>query len=572
MTSPQSESPKVDTPSPDVPTRRPPHAFPGRPVQIVGVTDQKVHINDHDLAVFTQELSKHDFDRMAIVSVVGAMRTGKSFLLDVFVNFLAHDGLATDAWSPSTNEPLPYWLDQVLKEGDESLFLWRSSVERTTQGIWVYSTPFLVDHKDEIVAIVLMDTQGLFDPETDAQTNNTVFGISTLLSSMQILNIQNRVQENTLHELHMFTEYCHSALAQFIATNPDFQEKSADLSMLQHLYLLIRDWMHFTNAEDLMLCEREELKYLEESLRPRQHDGGSRDRILKSYRKVSCALLPHPGKKMAGRGWNGDLSAVDSEFIVHIDRFVRRLFGHDLTLKQALIPGIEMTPELFTRYLTAFVDAFTSEDTPKAETMVQALTKGIHLHARTKAADLYRNNMRTKLNEYLNDGEFEALHSKSKSDALALFDLLAAFGDAEKKDEARKALEDDMQVEREMGVKINRAHMNRLFAKYTVPVIFGVGAFAIDRLSDYVCDWWSSTCKDISAILFLIYFIIFGIVMYAVWNVYTEKGSVATVQGLSGLGSDCLEKSTKAYKTLKRRASASLVRMAENDGGLKKNK
>eukprot|EP00300_Choanocystis_sp_HF-7_P021004 c20716_g2_i2.p2 GENE.c20716_g2_i2~~c20716_g2_i2.p2 ORF type:complete len:113 (-),score=21.34 c20716_g2_i2:406-744(-) len=70
-----------------------------------------------------------------------------------------------------------------------------------------------------------------------------------------------------------------------------------------------------------------------------------------------------------------------------------------------------MTPELFTRYLTAFVDAFTSEDTLKAEAIVQALTKGIHLHVRTKAAELYRTNMRTKLNEYLNDTEFEALHS-----------------------------------------------------------------------------------------------------------------------------------------------------------------
>eukprot|EP00300_Choanocystis_sp_HF-7_P021005 c20716_g2_i3.p1 GENE.c20716_g2_i3~~c20716_g2_i3.p1 ORF type:complete len:115 (-),score=17.69 c20716_g2_i3:52-396(-) len=114
--------------------------------------------------------------------------------------------------------------------------------------------------------------------------------------------------------------------------------------------------------------------------------------------------------------------------------------------------------------------------------------------------------------------------------------------------------------------------MNRLFAKYTVPVIFAVGAFAIDRLSDYGCDWWSSTCKDISAILFdLLHHFRRGHVC-GVECLHGEGFGCDCAKGLSGLGSDCLEKSTKAYKTLKRRASASLVRMAENDGGLKKNK
>ncbi len=52
-------------------------------------------------------------------------------------------------------------------------------------------------------AIVLMDTQGLFDRESTYQENTVVFSLSTLLSSLQILNLSKNIQENDLQNLQV---------------------------------------------------------------------------------------------------------------------------------------------------------------------------------------------------------------------------------------------------------------------------------------------------------------------------------------------------------------------------------
>lgn len=78
---------------------------------------------------------------------------------------------------------------------NDSSFQWRAGKERTTTGIWMWSEPFIrrVANGEE-VAVLLMDTQGMFDNETSMNLTACIFGLSTLLSSYQIYNVQNRIQ------------------------------------------------------------------------------------------------------------------------------------------------------------------------------------------------------------------------------------------------------------------------------------------------------------------------------------------------------------------------------------------
>jgi len=46
-----------------------------------------------------------------------------------------------------------------------------------------------------------MDTQGAFDCESTANESATVFAISNLISSVQVLNLQNNIQEDDLQNL-----------------------------------------------------------------------------------------------------------------------------------------------------------------------------------------------------------------------------------------------------------------------------------------------------------------------------------------------------------------------------------
>jgi atlastin len=161
--------------------------------------------------------------KVAVVAVVGAFRTGKSFLLNLFLRYLrsTQDGDLSQAWMVA--EEL---LEGNMNEGGWSVvdsdnvrkemsFAWRGGQQRQTTGIWMWSEPFIratSATNDEKVAILLMDTQGMFDNETTMTLTAQIFGLSTLVSSFQIYNVDKRIQEDNLQHLALFSEYGRMAL------------------------------------------------------------------------------------------------------------------------------------------------------------------------------------------------------------------------------------------------------------------------------------------------------------------------------------------------------------------------
>jgi hypothetical protein len=53
------------------------------------------------------------------------------------------------------------------------------------------------------LAVVLLDTQGTFDNQTSMKENTFIFALSTLLSSVQIYNLQGRIQMDDLSNLQV---------------------------------------------------------------------------------------------------------------------------------------------------------------------------------------------------------------------------------------------------------------------------------------------------------------------------------------------------------------------------------
>jgi hypothetical protein len=53
------------------------------------------------------------------------------------------------------------------------------------------------------VAIILLDTQGAFDSESTVRDCATVFALSTMLSSVQIYNLSQNIQEDDLQHLQV---------------------------------------------------------------------------------------------------------------------------------------------------------------------------------------------------------------------------------------------------------------------------------------------------------------------------------------------------------------------------------
>ena len=107
---------------------------------------------------------------VAVVSITGAFRKGKSFMLNFFLRYLSSivrwliDWLINNLQESSSSAE-ETWLGDDINKLDG--FSWRGGAERDTNGILLWPHPFLLKRPDgsEIV-VLLMDTQGAFDSQS----------------------------------------------------------------------------------------------------------------------------------------------------------------------------------------------------------------------------------------------------------------------------------------------------------------------------------------------------------------------------------------------------------------------
>ena len=129
---------------------------------------------------------------------------GKSFMLSLIVRYLS---TAPEMLRLSSTA----FLDSVKNFHDKpsggGLFKWEISDTGVTSGIWFYSKPFVIKTGDTYTAVLLMDTQGLFDTGTCAQSDLRIFGLSLSLSSHQIINLKGEIDRQLFDKLNLFSSY-----------------------------------------------------------------------------------------------------------------------------------------------------------------------------------------------------------------------------------------------------------------------------------------------------------------------------------------------------------------------------
>ncbi|KAF7649297.1 hypothetical protein LDENG_00143870 [Lucifuga dentata] len=163
-----------------------------RPVQIV-VADEDEHsfwLQEAELERLLLQEEVQDL-QVVVVSVAGAFRKGKSFLLDFMLRYMYNQ--SSSSWFGGEDEPL-------------TGFTWRGGCERETTGILAWSEVFVVEKPDGCkVAVLLIDTQGAFDSQSTIKDCATLFALSTMTSSVQVYNLSQNVQEDDLQHLQVRT-------------------------------------------------------------------------------------------------------------------------------------------------------------------------------------------------------------------------------------------------------------------------------------------------------------------------------------------------------------------------------
>ncbi|XP_063803626.1 atlastin-1 isoform X2 [Pseudophryne corroboree] len=370
-----------------------------QPVQVLVVKDDHSFELD-EVALNRILLSEAVRDKEVVaVSVAGAFRKGKSFLMDFMLRYM-YKTEPVD-WLGDYNAPL-------------SGFSWRGGSERETTGIQIWSEIFLVDKPDgTTVAVLLMDTQGTFDSQSTLRDSATVFALSTMISSIQVYNLSQNVQEDDLQHLQLFTEYGRLAMEETF------------LKPFQSLIFLVRDWSfpyEFSYGAD------GGTKFLEKRLKvsENQHEElqNVRKHIHSCFTNISCFLLPHPGLTVATNPkFDGKLIEIDEEFIRNLKVFIPWLLSpENLDIKE--INGNKITCRGLVEYFKAYIKIYQGEELPHPKSMLQATAEANNLAAVATAKDLYNKKMEEVCGgdrPFLAPTDLQHKHQELKEDSVKLF-------------------------------------------------------------------------------------------------------------------------------------------------------
>lgn len=395
----------------------------GEGVQVVAPREDHTFVLHED--ALKRLLLQDDIKDRAVVllSVAGAYRKGKSFLLDFFLRYLDY----TYNFGGGEGE----WLgaeDTELKG-----FSWEGGSERHTTGIHFWSQPFkTVLETGEKVVILLMDTQGTFDSESTVKDNATVFALSTMLSSVQIYNLSQNIEEDDLQHLQLFMDY--GCVAKDKIEGKPFQR----------LQFLVRDWSYPYDHKYGAIGGQELLdKRLE--VKEGQHEELQKLRlhIARCFEDFTCFLMPHPGLKVAtDPHFKGKLADIQPEFKESLKELIPMLLARR-NLVPKVIDGQKVKARDLLNYFKSYIDIFNSEELPKPTTILQATAEANNRSAMSEASDVYKTLMEELCGgskPYIQPARLEEENWKITNKALHAFDNKKKMGGEEMSEHFRKEL------------------------------------------------------------------------------------------------------------------------------------
>uniref|UniRef100_A0A146LV81 Atlastin n=1 Tax=Lygus hesperus TaxID=30085 RepID=A0A146LV81_LYGHE len=398
---------------------------------------------------------------VVVVSVAGAFRKGKSFILDFFLRYMnfkyaSEDVIADDAdfdWMGKDDQPL---------EG----FSWRGGSERDTTGILMWSKIFLTTLKNgEKVAIILLDTQGTFDSESTVRDCATVFALSTMISSIQIYNLSQNIQEDDLQHLQLFTEYGRLALA-------DSGKKP-----FQKLQFLVRDWSFPYEAEYGDVGGQKILdKRLQISKNQHPELQSIRKHIRSCFTDINCFLMPHPGLRVATNPhFDGRLTDIEDEFKACLRKLVPLLLApENLIVKE--INGHKVKAKELLQYFQSYILVYSGDELPEPKSMLVATAEANNLSAVAAAKETYHTLMENVCGgakPYLNSAHLETEHFRIKATAIDQFSKKRKMGGEEFSETYRIKLESDMD-DLYLQFKLHNESKNIFKAARTPAVFFAI--------------------------------------------------------------------------------------------------
>ncbi|XP_055309313.1 atlastin-like [Sitodiplosis mosellana] len=372
-------------------------------IQIVSPKDHVFNLELDGIKSILENDSIKDRN-VVVVSIAGAFRQGKSFLLNFFIKYL---------YAQYKKHDVSDWLGEENNSSGLTGFKWRSGRKRETTGIWMWSEVFTHDFSNgEKVAIILLDTQGIFDDQSSVRDCTTIFALSMMLSSVQCYNVMQNIKEDDLQHLELFTEYGRLALEE------------STLKPFQKLLFIVRDWPYAFETDygwhgqkiidEIMTGNEEQTNDMRQLRR----------RIDSSFDDIGAFLMPHPGSIVArGNSFTGNIHQISAEFRKYVKELVRGIFAPDKLIVKTMNGGKVRVRDLIP-YLQAYLNIFNGDALPEPKTVFMATAEASMQIMLTDCVNYYVDTMQKLINgvtSYFSQIELITAHQKTKGEAIGQF-------------------------------------------------------------------------------------------------------------------------------------------------------
>mmetsp|Transcript_66955 Transcript_66955/g.160358 ORF Transcript_66955/g.160358 Transcript_66955/m.160358 type:complete len:582 (+) Transcript_66955:117-1862(+) len=530
----------------------------GSPLQIIRLDqdENKVEIDEANLSIIEKNCRQYGSSmEVVVLSVMGAFRTGKSFALDVMLRYLRAEAAGKNVkpvdGPPRGNGeayPVPEWMTGCLEGASEASsdgFRFKGGMDKCTEGIWIWSKPFKrnIDNKEYL--LLLMDTQGAWDSEMTKEQSATIFGLTALLSSKLVYNISMQIQEDKVENLGFFMNFAQGALRSAAETNRESGNEIAEEEIerpFQALDFLVRDWRNFRDDWPLEECRKQMTDHLDRHvLKPKLANEKSTTTALKRmFHNIDVWCLPHPGFAIEKETWSGDMKDIQDDFVRFMDLYMDKTFSSTLETKKIL--GATLSCFSFGEVVRSFVAAF-SDVQCHATTFTEAVQTATVLAAQDSLQQFYRKEMEKELDASSNGiprDAFTKRHEELLKELQAQFKKAVIFGTTSNREDAWVKIHDGVERLRKRFEEDNERKLEKALSGCSRIALLAIAFFVLDRISDFVCDWWSTTCAEASKLMLLGYVAICGYIAYKAYFVFRDQGQIAVMMAAGELWKDMM--------------------------------
>merc|ERR1712045_866118 len=98
----------------------------------------------------------------------------------------------------------------------------------------------------------------------------------------------------------------------------------------------------------------------------------------------------------------------------------------------------------------------------------------------------------------LDPQSFDKMNREISAEIQAEFQRVTIFGSDDTRSEAWLSIEGNLQTLYKRYMEDNTRRLEKALVAFANIALLALLLFALDRVSDWTCDWWSQTCVEVS--------------------------------------------------------------------------